>query len=190
MTDKGFIVLFETIQAGAGRALTESEKDFWRMMLAKDDDKSIMNKLVGFYRSGEAGKRKERIPAPGDLIEQGDSAQTKAALAWATVRKAISEHGAYVSVLFEDGAIAAAVESLGGWIELCGKSSTDLDDLAWQFQRVYPVLIGAPRKVMLGLHEASNRANGHVGALNPPVAVPTIGKGTSLPALGDGSGAK
>src|SRR3990167_6621691 len=123
MTTEGFDALFETLEAGSGRSLTEKEKNFWRLNLAEDDDVAVMSALRRFYRSDQAGKRKERIPAPGDLIAQPQARADATALAWATLRKAISSVGSYRSVEFEDAAIAATVEALGGWLELCTKTS-------------------------------------------------------------------
>lgn len=175
MTDKGFELLFQTIESGSGRPLTGNERDFWRMMLAGDEDKPILTNLVKFYRSGEAGKRKERIPAPGDLIEHGESMQTRAAVAWATCRKAIAEIGAYKSVRFADGGIAAAVEAMGGWSQLCERNSEELDQLAWQFERLYPGVVGTAPKVLAGYHEQNNQANGKQHNLDVPIEVPTLG---------------
>ena len=49
-------------------------------------------------------------------------AQDRAILAWAAIVRAASEAGAYLSVTFEDGAIATAIETVwGSWEQACAE---------------------------------------------------------------------
>ena len=61
----------------------------------------------------------------------------RAALAWQAVRVALSRHGTYKSVEFDDPIINSCIRNLGGWVALGQKSADDFD--IWtrkQFERV------------------------------------------------------
>ena len=52
----------------------------------------------------------------------------RAAIAWGKVLEAMSAVGAYTDVVFDDPAIHATVEDLGGWPKVC---RTDLEELSY-----------------------------------------------------------
>lgn len=56
------------------------------------------------------------------------TATDRAALAWGKVHEAMSAVGAYTDVVFDDPAIHAAIEDLGGWPKVC---RTELDELSY-----------------------------------------------------------
>jgi hypothetical protein len=81
--------------------------------------------------------------------------------------------GAYTSVAFDDAAIHAAVEDLGGWQKICREPLNDLPHLQRRFcesHRMYsrrPDLTYPPQ--LLGQHECENRTRGKPVA--PPVLI-------------------
>lgn len=162
MTDKGFRTLYSTIEAGCGRDLSERERDFWRLMLGEEDDARIMARLRDFYRGPEAGKRKERIPTPGDLLEQSEGIEM---LAWSCVLKAIRHHGPHKSIAFSDPFIHVVIEAMGGWVKLASVETEDTPFRAREFQSLYRAHSrnGVGLRVsehLPGIYEFENLANG------------------------------
>ncbi|HET9024319.1 MAG TPA: hypothetical protein VFN64_07075 [Burkholderiaceae bacterium] len=70
---------------------------------------------------GRAVKESEFFPSVALLRQCADmSVEDAAILGWAAARRAAEDLGAYVSVTFEDGAIATALEAaFGGWSAFC-----------------------------------------------------------------------
>lgn len=61
------------------------------------------------------------FPKPAELIKLVEGNLDDIALeAWATLVKAIDEHGGYKSIKFKDQVLAATIESCGGWQYICG----------------------------------------------------------------------
>jgi len=93
-----------------------------------------------------------------------------AVLAWDAVLKAIRQYGAYYSVQFEDPAISAAIDAMGGWVVLCNKTSEEL--LKWtpkEFQKIYRAMSNTSRAAvpLVGVIERNNGFLGHRGAAVP-----------------------
>ncbi|MDI6809372.1 MAG: DUF6475 domain-containing protein [Candidatus Eisenbacteria bacterium] len=184
MTPEGMEKLFDLIEGASRITMTPKQRDAYDVLLADQDDKSVLQRCLAFYRSPAAAMRKEKVPTPGDLIEQPRAKADAAAMAWATVRRAIGQVGSYRSVEFEDGAITASVEAMGGWVSLCDKSPKELDMLAWQFRNLYISLAGkCERKPLAGRHELQNRSNGHAKELEAAKQIPTLGSAPALPQL-------
>lgn len=175
MTEKGFTTLFGLLEAGAGRTLTDRERDFWRLMLAGDDDTQVIARVREFYRSDEAGKRKERIPAPGDLIARGMKPEQRAELAWAVVHQAVRFHGPHKSITFADPVIHDVINGLGGWVKLAGVLSSEVGYKRAEFVRLYAALAATGRHCdharLAGIYEYENAANGYALDHVPKVEV-------------------
>lgn len=74
----------------------------------------------------EAGKFPPKI---ADLVRVLEGTHTdRALLAWGKALEAMSTVGAYQDVVFDDPAVHAAIEDLGGWPKVC---RTDLKDLGY-----------------------------------------------------------
>jgi hypothetical protein len=68
-------------------------------------------------------------------------AAAKSAIAWAAVRRAIREVGAYQSVTFDDPTVVKTIEAMGGWVSLCRSDAEELSSFkAPQFQKLYSAL--------------------------------------------------
>jgi hypothetical protein len=73
-------------------------------------------------------------PKPADLVRQLEGTSgDRAMLAWGKVLDAAQRVGAYTDVVFDDPAIHAAVEDLGGWPKLCRTETKDLGYLQHRF---------------------------------------------------------
>lgn len=68
-------------------------------------------------------------PKVADLVRLlGGTSTDRAALAWGKVYDAMSTVGAYRDVVFDDPAIHAAINDMGGWPKIC---RTNLDELGY-----------------------------------------------------------
>jgi hypothetical protein len=68
----------------------------------------------------------------------------RAALAWGKVLEAMSSVGAYSDVVFDDPAIHAAVEDVGGWVKICRSQTDELSYLQHRFALAYKAYAGRP----------------------------------------------
>lgn len=83
-------------------------------------------------------ERGQFAPKVADIVRvlQG-TATDRALLAWGKVLEAMSAVGAYTDVVFDDAAIHAAVEDLGGWPKVCRTDGGELSYLQHRFQQAH-----------------------------------------------------
>jgi hypothetical protein len=73
-------------------------------------------------------------PKVADIVRVLSGTQTdRALLAWGKTLEAMSAVGAYTDVVFDDPAIHAAIEDLGGWVKVCRTETTELSYLQHRF---------------------------------------------------------
>ena len=73
-------------------------------------------------------------PKPADLVRKLEGTATdRAMLAWGKAFDAMQRVGAYSDVVFDDPAIHAAIEDLGGWPKVCRSETKDLSYLQHRF---------------------------------------------------------
>lgn len=70
------------------------------------------------------------------------TATDRAALAWGKAIDAASRVGAYADVVFDDAAIHAVIEDMGGWPKFCRSETKDLSYLQHRFTESYRAYIG------------------------------------------------
>ena len=93
-------------------------------------------------------------PKVADLIRILSGTHTdRAMLAWGKVHEAMGAVGAYQDVVFDDPAIHAAVEDLGGWPKVCRTETKDLSYLQHRFCESHKAYTGRgtfeyPRRLM------------------------------------------
>jgi hypothetical protein len=99
-------------------------------------------------------ERGQFAPKVADLsrILQG-TATDRAALAWGKVHEAMSSVGAYTDVVFDDPAIHAVIEDLGGWPKVCRMDLKELSYLQHRFTESHRAYTGRgqfefPRRLM------------------------------------------
>lgn len=99
--------------------------------------------LRAFERHSQDAERGRFMPQPADLIRflEG-SATDKAMLAWGKAIDAASRVGAYTDVVFDDPAIHAVVEDLGGWPKFCRSETKDLSYLQHRFTEAHQAYTG------------------------------------------------
>lgn len=83
-------------------------------------------------------ERGQFAPKVADLarILQG-TATDRASLAWGKVLEAMSSVGAYTDVVFDDPAIHAAADDMGGWPKMCRTEIKELGLLQHRFMQSY-----------------------------------------------------
>lgn len=116
--------------------------------------------------------RGQFMPKPADLVRQlQGTVADRSLVAWGKAYEAMCRVGAYESVCFDDPAIHAAIEDLGGWAKCCRDDK--LDHLQRRFcdlHRTHSKREGSPYPAkLLGLHELENRTAGKPSS--PPVLI-------------------
>ena len=88
-------------------------------------------------------ERGQFAPKPADIVRQlAGTATDRAALAWGKAIDAASRVGAYTDVVFDDPAIHAVIEDLGGWPKFCRSETKDLSYLQHRFSESYRAYSG------------------------------------------------
>jgi hypothetical protein len=95
------------------------------------DFEQVQRAIDRLTHDAEAGKFPPKI---GDLTRVLEGTHTdRAQLAWGKALEAMSRVGAYTDVVFDDPAIHAAIEDLGGWPKVCRTETKDLSYLQHRF---------------------------------------------------------
>lgn len=99
-------------------------------------------------------ERGQFAPKVADLVRVLNGTVTdRAAIAWGKAYEAMSAVGAYRDVVFDDPAIMAALEDLGGWPKVCRTEAKELGYLQHRFCEAHKAYTGRqnfpyPRKLM------------------------------------------
>jgi len=111
------------------------------------------------------------FPALADIVTAIEGPEEdRAALAWASVLRAMSRWGYYDSVRFPDPAIHYAIAQMGGWMHLCATLRNDTEpfrrkDFAGYYATGRRLGAGAkPAPYLMGAHEADGRTRGFAAA--------------------------
>lgn len=91
------------------------------------------------------------------------------------VEKAMDEHGAYATVVFDDPAIHATIQSLGGWVKACRQTEYEFTWWKKDFRERYQMIEqrGLPPDVPLKLFGIFDQTNLPMG--RPPQTPQMIG---------------
>jgi hypothetical protein len=96
--------------------------------------------------------RGQYIPKPADIVRQIDmSTETRAALAWDRVRTAAIRVGQYTNVVFDDQAIHAVVDGMGGWARICEMETAQVPQYERQFVQRYRHYAAHPPERYVGV---------------------------------------
>jgi hypothetical protein len=147
-----------------GKDLTPFSVDVWWRICAGSDFEQVSKAFSQHLADAERG---QWMPKPADLVRQLDGTQSdRSRRAWGKVLEAAQRVGAYASVAFDEPAIHAAVEDVGGWIALCRTGMDELPHLERRFCQAYRAYI-APgalmqwQPVLLGETAMNNRLAGY-----------------------------
>lgn len=101
----------------------------------------------------------EYFPVPAVILNEIIGTDDDNALqAWDQVKTAMRLHGAYESILFEDGRIGAIIESFGGWPQFCMLKESEIDTFKRnEFMKLYKNLGHREPKLLPGIFEIQNQ---------------------------------
>ncbi len=131
-----------TFEIYSVKQVSEQLMDIWWATLKPYDIADVCRALTQHISDPERG---QFPPKPADVIrflapgktEQLENLKSKAEMQWFNVTHAISQCGTYRTPKFKDPITAAAVNSLGGWVHICSKTTDQLDWLQKQFVSTY-----------------------------------------------------
>lgn len=130
---KGLFALSEVYNRNISDTLSEIYYDVLQE-LTDEQFKNAVNKII-------RTNKYPSMPKPAEILEYvHGKPQDEALNAWNTTLEAIRHIGAYKTPIFEDKAISATIEHLGGWIKLC---DTDKEEMIWvqkEFEKFYPIM--------------------------------------------------
>ena len=130
-----------TVLAGVHDFYRQEMSDFagevWVNACAGHDVEQVSKALSAHLMDAERG---QWMPKPADLVRQMAGTQSdRSRRAWGKVLEAAQRVGAYRSVAFDEPAIHAAVEDVGGWMSVCRTDVTNCRILsADSAQRIGP----------------------------------------------------
>lgn len=88
-------------------------------------------------------ERGQYAPKVADIVRALQGTTTdRAAVAWGKVHEAMGSVGAYQDVVFDDPAIHAVLEDLGGWPKVCRYDIAEMSYLQHRFQESYKAYTG------------------------------------------------
>lgn len=159
---RALVALITEVLAFYGQETSRFALQVW---LQACDGRSVEEVRKALGRHATDPERGVFAPKPADLVRELAGTQTdRALLAWGKVHEAMQRVGAYTSVVFDDGAIHAAIEDIGGWPSICRSSIEELPHLQRRFCASYKAYAGRPDLPypprLMGEHEAINRHTG------------------------------
>lgn len=125
--------------------------DVWWQACQPFDMEQVKTALTAHAMDPDGGKF---APMPGDLVRKlAGTATERSLLAWGKVHDAMSSVGAWRNVVFDDPAIHAVVEDMGGWVKLARTETKDLGYMQHRFCETYRAYAGRgsfPYPALLG----------------------------------------
>lgn len=112
--------------------VTDFTLSVWWSACERFDLEQVSKAMTVHVMSPDGG---QFLPKVADLVKVlAGTATDRAALAWGKVHEAMGAVGAYTDVVFDDPAIHAVIEDLGGWPKLCRMDIKELGYLQHRFQ--------------------------------------------------------
>jgi hypothetical protein len=170
------------------RDLSKFALSIWWEACQSFDFEQVAKAITAHAMDPENG---QFAPMPADIVRQLQGTHTdRSLIAWGKVFEAIQRVGAYQSVVFDDGAIHAAIEDMGGWTKLCRSNTDELPHVQRRFVETYKAYarrpdIAFPPK-LIGAHEAENSLAGR--RIAPPMLVGNADKARQVIRLGQETG--
>ena len=130
------IYLIETI---TGKAFGKNQVEIYRTLLEDIPENKFITGINNMLRE----RVFSNLPMPAEIREYSlglkeDEMMVRINRAKLPLNKGISKAGIYNDVVFEDPVIHLCIDSIGGWINFCKKSSKEVEDwLKWDFPKLY-----------------------------------------------------
>jgi hypothetical protein len=135
-----FAALLTDVMAYYGKDCSNFTLQVWWAACQRFDYEQV---ATAMQRHATDPDRGQFAPKVADIIRVLDGTTTdRAALAWGKVLEAMGSVGAYSDVVFDDPAIHAAVEDLGGWPKVCRTETKELSFLQHRFQEAHRAYTG------------------------------------------------
>ena len=130
-----FRQLLTDVMAYYGKDCSKFMLSVWWQALNAFDLEQVQSSLQRHATDAERG---QFAPKVADIVRllQGTTTD-RAAMAWGKVHEAMGSVGAYTDVVFDDPAIHAVIEDLGGWPKVCRNDIAELSYLQHRFQKGY-----------------------------------------------------
>lgn len=153
------------------RDLSTFALSVWWQACQPFDFEQVAKALTAHAMDPERG---QFAPMPADIVRHLQGTHTDRSLvAWGKVLETIQRVGAYQAVVFDDGAIHAAIEDMGGWVALCRSETNDLPHLQRRFTETYRAYAKRPDlaypPLLPGACDADNARKGYT--VSPPVLI-------------------
>ena len=137
---KEFSRLVTDVHAFYRHECSDFVRDVWWSACKPFDMEQVRGAFTKHATDPESGRF---CPKPADLVRVLAGTSTdRAALAWGKTLEAMGSVGAYTDVVFDDPAIHAVVEDLGGWPKLCRTETKDLSYTQHRFTESHRAYTG------------------------------------------------
>jgi len=135
-----FAGLLTDVMAYYGKDVSKFLLDVWWDACKSFEMEQISKALQRHACDPERG---QFAPKVADIARVLSGTSTdRAAIAWGKVHEAMSAVGAYTDVVFDDPAIHAVIEDLGGWPKVCRMDLKELSYLQHRFQESHRAYTG------------------------------------------------
>lgn len=151
--------------------LSEFALSVWWQACQNYDLEQVTKAISAHAMDPEQGRF---APKPADIVKHLQGTRTdRSLLAWGKVLEAMARVGSWNSVAFDDAAIHAAIEDMGGWCALCATTTDELPFVQRRFCDTHKAYTSRPETpphvpVLRGQHDANNA---RLGILQKPVLV-------------------
>jgi hypothetical protein len=168
-----------------GKDLSKFAVQVWMQACEAFDVEQVTKALSAHLMDPDRG---QFMPKPADIVRNLQGTKTdRSLLAWGKVLEAMQRIGAYSSVVFDEPAIHAAIEDLGGWPTMCRTEMDGLSYLEKRFCDSYKAYVtrgdfGFPGE-LAGVHALENGVKGYRGP--PPMLIGNRSKALEVRALGN-----
>jgi len=160
---KRFTELIAGVHDFYGKPITKFAAQVWWQACQSFDYEQLSKAFSSHLMDPERG---QFLPKPADIVRavQGTSSD-RSLIAWGKVLDAMQRVGAYTSVCFDDPAIHATIEDLGGWAKCCRSTHDELSYLQKRFCDSYKAYANRghfdyPAR-LAGEHEQANAGKGY-----------------------------
>ena len=148
---EAFAALLSDVHAYYRQNVSEFTLTVWAQALQSFSLEQVRNAMTRHATDPERG---QFCPKVADIVRILQGTHTdRAQLAWGKALEAMSAVGAYQDVVFDDPAIHAVIEDLGGCPKVCRTESKDLSYLQHRFCEAHKAYTGRgtfeyPRRLM------------------------------------------
>jgi Domain of unknown function (DUF6475) len=137
------VILLTNVLKFYRQDVTDFVVQIWLNCMEQYDYEKVSKAFSAHIATPEGG---QFMPKPADIVKQLSGTVTdRSALAWGKAYEAMSRVGAYTDVVFDDPAIHAAIQDLGGWPKVCRGETKDIGHLMHRFCEFYKAYAKLPQ---------------------------------------------